>query len=274
MAKEHDILINRDSLGKIRVVDISLDWNDDLHAYLITRKTGIKDGKITEQPVIEIKRGLASRTVTQQALLQYKSNVKKYLDKGYKNIKDLGYNSLTEFDPDKVLGNDTTNQDGIIKPYLAKPADDVSNKAFNRQYYGSRKINGVRALIYYKNGVIKTASRGAITYDIAINHIITHPKLIALFKENPDLILDGEIYKHGWTLNKISGLARKEEPDEEQKYLEYYLYDVADTTKTFKDRLTILNEIKDKLSLDFDPEREWNENDLKMQFVPQDLMQG
>lgn len=274
MAKEHDILINRDANGKIRVVDISLDWNDELHSYLIQRKTSIHGGKITEQPVIEIKRGKSSRTVTEQAILEYNSNKKKYLDKGYKNIKDLGYNSLTEFDPDKVLGNDTTNQDGIIKPYLAKPADDVSNSAFNKQYYGSRKINGVRALIYYKDGVIKTASRGAITYDVAIKHIIEHPKLIELFKENPNLILDGEIYKHGWTLNKISGLARKEESDLEQKHLEYYLYDIADTTKTFKDRLTILNEIKDKLNLTFDPEREWNEDNLKIQFVPQDLMQG
>lgn len=164
---------------------------------MIQRKTSIYGGKITVQPVIEIKRGKSNRTVTQQAELEYNSNKKKYLDKGYKNIKDLGYSSLSEFNPDKVLGSDTTNQDGIIKPYLAKPADDVSNKAFNRQYYGSRKINGVRALIYCKEGVIKTASRGAITYDIAINHIITHPKLINLFKENPDLILDGEIYKHG-----------------------------------------------------------------------------
>lgn len=197
MAKEHDILINRDSLGKIRVVDISLDWNDDLHAYLITRKTGIKDGKITEQPVIEIKRGKASRTVTEQATLEYKSNVKKYLDKGYKNIKDFGHENLSEFDADKEMPQETTNQEGVLKPMLAKPADDVSNSAFNKKYYGSRKINGVRCLIYCKDGIIKTASRGAITYDVAITHITRHPKLIELFKEQPDLMLDGEIYKHG-----------------------------------------------------------------------------
>lgn len=274
MISTKDILISRDSLGKIRVVELSYYWNDALHGYVIERITYILNGKKVNQPLIVVDKPKAKRTLQQQIELEYNSNKKKYLDKGYKNIKDLGYSSLSEFDPDKVLGSDTTNQDGIIKPYLAKPADDVSNKAFNRQYYGSRKINGVRALIYCKEGVIKTASRGAITYDVAVNHIITHPKLIDLFKENPDLILDGEIYKHGWTLNKISGLARKEEPDEEQKHLEYYLYDIADTTKTFKDRLTILNEIKDKLNLDFDPEKEWNENDLKIQFVPQDLMQG
>lgn len=274
MAKEHDILINRDSLGKIRVVDISLDWNDDLHAYLITRKTGIKDGKITEQPVIEIKKGKASRTVTEQAILEYNSNKKKYLDKGYKNIKDFGHDNLSEFDADKEMPQETTNQEGVLKPMLAKPADDVSNSAFNKKYYGSRKINGVRCLIYCKDGVIKTASRGAMTYDVAITHITRHPKLIKLFEEQPNLMLDGEIYKHGWTLNKISGLVRKEEPDEEKSHLEYYLYDVVDTSKTFKDRLEVLNLIKDKLELSFEPEREWDENDLKIQFVPQTLMEG
>lgn len=55
----------------------------------------------------------------------------------------------------------------------------------------------VRCLIYYKDGVIKTASRGAMTYDAAITHITNHPKLIKLFEEQPNLMLDGEIYKHG-----------------------------------------------------------------------------
>lgn len=274
MANEHDVLINRDANGKIRVVDISLDWNDELHSYLIQRKTSIYGGKITEQPLIEIKRGKAGRNVTQQSELEYNSNKKKYLDKGYKNIKDLGYSSLDEFNPGEVLGANTTNQEGVLKPMLAKSSNDVSTKLFNKQYYGSRKINGTRCLIYFKDDTLHTASRGAITYDIAISHIIKHPKLIALFKENPNLMLDGEIYKHGWTLNKISGLARKEETDEEARHLEYYLYDVVDIEKSFKERLEVLNNIKYKLNLDFNPEREWNEDDLKIQFVPQDLMQG
>ena len=131
MAKERDILINRDSNGKIRIVDISLDWNDDLHAFLIQRRTSIMNGKITEQPIIEIKRGLAGRSVTQQAELQYKSNVKKYLDKGYKNIKDLGYNSLNEFNPDEVLDKNQTDANGFKKHMLAKSSNDVATKIFD-----------------------------------------------------------------------------------------------------------------------------------------------
>lgn len=88
-------------------------------------------GKITEQPIIEIKRGLAGRSVTQQAELQYKSNIKKYLDKGYKNIKDLGYNSLNEFNPDEVLDKNQTDSNGFKKHMLAKSSNDVATKIFD-----------------------------------------------------------------------------------------------------------------------------------------------
>lgn len=80
----HDILISRDSRGKIRVVDISYEWNDTTHSFLIIRKTSQWGGKVTNQPIIEVKRGKAQRTAAEQVKLEYNSNVKKYLDKGYK----------------------------------------------------------------------------------------------------------------------------------------------------------------------------------------------
>ena len=65
MAKAQDTLICRDTKGKIRRVDISLSWSDDLHAYVIERSSGLLDGKQVIAPVIEIHRGKASRTVTE-----------------------------------------------------------------------------------------------------------------------------------------------------------------------------------------------------------------
>lgn len=275
MAKEHDILINRDSLGKIRVVDISLNWNDDLHAYLIQRKTGIQDGKISEQPVIEIKRGLASRTVTEQALLQYKSNVKKYLDKGYKNIKDLGYSSLDEFNPDEVLSKDQTDSNGFKKHMLAKSSNDVATSIFDRldYWWASRKIDGCRASFYWKDDKIHTASRGGGDYDAACQDFINHPKFIEFFKKHPDIVLDGEMYKFGLSLQQISGCIRTELSD--GKYdLEYYIYDTMTPDKKFEDRLKELEMIKEELDLGFEPEREWNPNDLRIQMVPQEKVSG
>ena len=275
VSKKHDILINRDSLGKIRIVDISLDWNDDLHAYLIQRKTGIKDGKIIEQPVIEIKRGLASRSVTEQAILQYKSNVKKYLDKGYKNIKDFGYSSLDDFNPDEVLSEDQTDSNGFKKHMLAKSSNDVATSLFDKldYWWASRKIDGCRASFYWKDDKIHTASRGGGDYDAACQDFINHPKFIKFFKKHPDIILDGEMYKFGLSLQQISGCIRTELSD--GKYdLEYYIYDTMTPDKKFEDRLKELEMIKEELNLGFEPEREWNPGDLRIQMVPQEKVSG
>lgn len=275
MAKEHDILINRDSLGKIRVVDISLNWNDDLHAYLIQRKTGIQGCKITEQPVIEIKKGKASRTVTAQAILEYNSNKKKYLDKGYKNIKDLGYNSLDEFNPDEVLDDNQTDSNGFKKHMLAKSSNDVANSIFERVQYwwASRKIDGCRASFYWKDDKIHTASRGGGDYDAACQDFINNPTFIEFFKKHPDIVLDGEMYKFGLSLQQISGCIRTELSD--GKYdLEYYIYDTMTPDKKFEDRLKELEMIKEELNLGFEPEREWNPGDLRIQMVPQEKVSG
>ena len=82
--------------------------------------------------MIEIKRGKAGRSVTEQSLLEYNSNKKKYLDKGYKNIKDLGYTSLDEFNPNEVLGDNQTDSNGFKKHMLAKSSNDVASSVFER----------------------------------------------------------------------------------------------------------------------------------------------
>lgn len=162
---------------------------------------------------------------------------------------------------------------------LAKQADKVANKFFDRDFYGSRKINGVRCLIYYKDGEVHTSSRGAINYDLAICHIIDHPLIQAFFKENPTVILDGEIYKFGWTLNKISGLCRHIEKISDTEPLEFYWYDIYDTANPdliFNGRLNLMKRWADiYLELkEFNPEREWKEGELKIQLLPQTPMTG
>lgn len=269
-----EILVTKDSKGKIRIVKIWSEWDDQQRGFVIHRITSQYGGKETVQPDILITKGKAKRTVTEQRNLEFNSHIKKYLDKGYKKLPEeielSDFNTLNEF-----LGDDKTGQDGMLKPMLAKQADKVTNSVFNKEYYGSRKINGVRALIYYKNGKVCTSSRGSINYDLAIHHIIHHPKLIKYFKENPEVILDGEIYKHGWTLNKISGLCRTQVTAFDGEPLEFYLYDIVRTDLPFEERLELINEIEEVLELKpFDPYREWDKNDLKIQIVPQEFVTG
>ena len=101
-----------------------------------------------------------------------------------------------------------------------------------------------------------------------------NPKLIQFFEEHPDIVLDGELYKHGKSLQQISGAARLEKDTAGMDWLEYYIYDVMDSTKTFEERLDILHDITDELNLGFNPEREWDDGELKFQIVPQETVVG
>lgn len=62
-------------------------------------------------------------------------------------------------------------------------------------------------------------------YDYSTDHIRKH--LVDFFKTYPNIILDGELYKHGETLQRISGAARMEK-DADTEWLEYHVYDMYD----------------------------------------------
>ena len=266
-------LISRDSKGKIRVVEINYQWEDDYNGFVIRRHTYQYGGKITDQPEIVITKGKAKRTVTEQARLEYNSHIKKYQDKGYKLLeKDINTYSLEDLN--KILPEFTTDANGFQKHMLAKQADKVSSSTFEKEWYASRKIDGTRCSFYYKDGVIKTASRGGGDYDPACQHFINNEKLISFFENHPDYILDGELYKHGKSLQQISGAARLEKNAYDCDWLEYYIYDVMIPNMPFKDRLEILEEIKEELGLGFNPERIWKEGELQMQMVPQVKVSG
>ena len=268
-----NVLISRDSKGKIRVVEISYQWEDDYNGFVIRRKTYQYGGKAIDHPEIVITKGKAKRTVTEQARLEYNSHLKKYQDKGYKLLeKDINTYSLEDLN--KILPEFTTDANGFQKHMLAKQADKVAASAFEKEWYASRKIDGTRCSFYYKDGVIKTASRGGGDYDPACQHFITNEKLITFFENHPDYILDGELYKHGKSLQQISGAARLEKNAYDCDWLEYYIYDVMIPNMPFKDRLEILEKIQEELGLGFDPEHIWNEGDLQMQMVPHVKISG
>ena len=126
-------LITRDSKGKIRVVEISYSWNDTLHAYVIERSSGLHGGKMTSQPPLTIARGKVKRTVTEQTELEYNSLIKKYKDKGYKDITEFGFSSLDDFDPTEVFPKDVVDTNNVKKPMLAKVLDKTNKKLTDRK---------------------------------------------------------------------------------------------------------------------------------------------
>lgn len=261
------ILITKDSKGKIRVIEIETTEN-----YEIKRTTYAYGCKKTTQPTLTITEGKASRTIQEQFNLELNSIIKKYKDKGYKEFPDtLDINN--EEQVKEFVGEDAkTDANGFKKHMLALQASKVPPKVFTivKYWYGSRKLDGLRLSLYWNGSNVETASRGGQKY-VGLDHITKHPKLIEFFQKHPSYVLDGELYKHGMSLQTISGLVRREEQSPE---LEYYIYDLMDGDLAFKDRLVVLNQIKEELALDFQPEKVWNENDLQLQMVPHEIVSG
>jgi hypothetical protein len=267
-------LISKDSKGKIRCVELSEQWSDELHAFVIQRITYQLHGKKTQQPDLLVAKGKANRTVTEQKNLEFASNKKKYLDKGYKEI-DKDPEEYSDEELYEVVGSNVTNTEGIFKPMLAKQEDKVTNrKIFDKEWYASRKIDGCRALVYFRDGEIHTASRGGQNYDAATLLFRKNQQLIDFFEKHPDIILDGELYKHGLSLQQISGAVRLEKDISGLEWIQYYVYDVADPNKIFAERLKDLEMIKKELNLGFDPDKEFTPEDLRIQMVPHEKVSG
>ena len=267
-------LVSRDSKGKIRVACVSFEWDDEQHGFVISRLTGQLGGKMTEQPDILVQRGKAKRTVTEQTQLEFNALVRKYTDKGYKAIEN-DPSTYSEDELNEIIGEEKTDTNGFMKHMLAKQADQVSDATINKvpYWYASRKIDGVRCSFYYADGEVHTASRGGKNYDYSTWQIREHPKLVEFLKRYPKIILDGELYKHGKSLQQISGAARMEKTTKGNDWLEYYIYDVMLPT-TFEQRLKVLNAIKKTLELDFNPSREWKPDELRIQMVPHEKVSG
>lgn len=102
--------------------------------------------------------------------------------------------------------------------------------------YVQPKLNGIRAL--FQNGFFQ--SRDEEPFPVGLLKHLSQP-LLDLF--GPQVILDGELYKHGWPLQRINGAVTpiRQEANEDTKLIEYHVFDVVDFTKSFEDRIKILD---------------------------------
>ena len=272
-------LISRDTKGKVRIAIVSYELinpkDPQTRYFVIHRISGQLGGKRTNQPDKLVERGKATRNLWEQVMLEAKHLVKEKLDKGYREI-EKDPDEYSESELNKILGGVVTSQNGVPKPMLAKQVDKVTNtKIFNKSWYASRKIDGLRALIYMgEDGKLHTASRGAMNYDASMYEILSNQTLIELFKENKGLIMDGEAYHHGLSLQQLNSIARTQKTATDYSILQFYWYDVVDVNSTFDERWAYMNDIKDVYNLSFDPEKIFKRDELRIQFVPQQLVSG
>jgi DNA ligase-1 len=133
-----------------------------------------------------------------------------------------------------------------FEPMLAAKWEDSKDKI---QYpiYSQPKLDGIRCILT-KDGMFSRNGKEIISAP----HI--RKALDKLFKYEPDLILDGELYadKYANDFNAIVSLVKKTKPTDtdlkqSEKNIEYHVYDIPSVDDTFKERCIELDEI----ALDF-----------------------
>lgn len=210
-------LLCKSSTGKFRYAVV------ETNGYNILRSYGQVHGKDTKSPVITVSEGKQKRTLDEQLELQYNSEIKKFLDKGY-IIIDSHPNTYTYEELDSFYGNTKTDQKGVIKPQLAKQISKVTDKSiFDKQWLISSKLDGTKALFYYKDGEVRTSSRGGSNYDVSTEYIRNNPKILGIFKSYPNVILDGELFVRNVSLQEINSAVRQEQYPVD--WLQYWIYD-------------------------------------------------
>lgn len=240
------VLVTRNARDKIQVAIASL--NQDGNSFLINRSTGQYQGKMSDQPTLLIEKGKAKRSVIQQAELEFNSIINKYMDKGYKKLSSLisiKFEDVTPAELDILVSTLKTDQNGALKPMLAKSSEKCQNSVLDKPMWCSRKLNGVRMMDKYVANLdsLQTISRGGKNYDTAATLI--NEELFEFLKDNPTYVTDGELYSHGQYLQKISGIARLETWESRCEMLEYWIYDLAIPDMVFEDRLELLKEMQE-----------------------------
>ncbi|MBA6292853.1 hypothetical protein H4J58_13165 [Colwellia sp. MB3u-70] len=197
-------------------------------ANIITTQIKVLGGKGVES-VTTIDKGKnigkANETsVTEQAILNAQATADKKIKKGYLTDIPTGEEQVT-------------NSLGFLKPMLAQTLDKVKNWQF--PLLCSPKLDGHRLLATVKDKQAVLYSRQGKTVELP--HIKN--ELQKLFDNNiwNGATLDGEIYLHGESLQTISSLVKKQQPQTEQ--LKYYLYDTIETNQPYPQRLNYLNNL-------------------------------
>ena len=210
-------LFKRSSTGKIST------WKIEVEGNKFRTISGFTDGKkvISEWTVCKAK---SYCTAEEQAVNQATALHTKKKDLGaFENIDDI--DTPVFFKP--MLAHDFRKLKGkVTYPVMSQP-----------------KLDGVRAVVR-ESGM---KSRNGKPH-LSTPHI--HESLAKLFKEDPDLIFDGELYVHKGEcdFNKIISLVRKKKPTledirESKEHIKYHIYDLPSHPGTFKERMEALKEL-------------------------------
>ena len=127
---------------------------------------------------------------------------------------------------------------------MALQVYDKHKKHIKYPCYIQPKLDGIRLISKIENLEVKLMSRRLNEF-IGFNFIKEEIKL--LLENEPDIILDGELYNHELSLQQISGIVRSEDENYGEKLkLKFYIFDCIDLqhhSLTFSERYEKLKEL-------------------------------
>ena len=125
----------------------------------------------------------------------------------------------------------------MIKPMLAHKFD-IKRVDYSKPVYIQPKLDGVRCLFTKDGAFSRTGKQFKNLAHIEL-------ELIPFFKDNPNIILDGELYNHELKhdFEKIISLVRKQKPTADDRLdarnlIQYHVYDFISNDKAnYRDRM-------------------------------------
>jgi len=146
-------------------------------------------------------------------------------------------------DRDGYVENANPEEESVkfIQPMLANHYKSTS-KSLKMPCYVSPKLDGVRNIADKVGSSIICTSRKGVVYT-TLDHLHTNMSIMIDSFGKP---LDGEAYKHGLSLQQISGSVKKEKAN--TPLIEYWLFDIVDADLNFNDRYAKISAFFDENS--------------------------
>lgn len=215
-----ETLFGTEKSGKTKIWSASVYRNDDGTAYSLI-SFGQEDGKMQEtRREYQSGKNIGKKNETTPVQQCMSETERKWRDK----MEKEGYR--TNRDDDEKDVSDT------IYPMLAQTYDPTSSvkkkKTINFPCAVQPKIDGLRCLMYFRDGHVVCQSRTGGTFQ-SVNHIaaVLHP----LLQQHTDWAIDGELYTHNYPFEELAGLIKKVKlkPEDLEKLslVQYHVYDAV-----------------------------------------------
>lgn len=224
---EYPVLYKRNTNGKIQT------WQVEVQGNAYRTISGQKEGKKTTSKWTECKAKNIGKvnevTPEEQAHLRATAQITLKLEQGRYH-----------------LSIDTVDDDDFTDPMLAadyKKYIPLLQDILNGDWHSQPKLDGMRCIVK-KEGMFSRQGKPIVSAP----HV--HEAYGPIFEEEPDLIIDGELYTDilREDFNQIMSLCKKTKPTPEdlaksREIIQHWAYDIVEETKPFTQRIEYLGKL-------------------------------